>query len=261
MNIKIINPLAGDQYYSKIADLFFCCYEKELDYQTWEWAYKKNPIGDAIIVIAEDSNKIVGHYAMIPIPFGGKNFQKIGYLSMTTMVDPDYIKFGIFYELATIAYSKAQSESFVYGFPNRFSMPGFKRRLSWEITSDFKIITIGISEILSRNNLAELTVKNSLNLENSQFLNWRVSKPGFEYQIHEGLIFKKFEDTLDILSIQHFRQLEMFNEKQQINLLTNNLELISNAFTSVPYFFGYRNFGSRLRVESIVPNLLMSDVF
>ena len=125
------------EYQTQIAHLFEICFTDKIDPSLWEWAYLKNPAGEPIIAVALEDGDIIAHYAMIPMPFMRDNSTLQGYLSMTTMVHPNFRKYGLFVELANMAYSQASKNSFVYGFPNANSLPGFKKRLEWNVSSEY----------------------------------------------------------------------------------------------------------------------------
>ena len=249
------------EFKEDIGELFKVCFQADLDPMLWDWAYQKNPTGNPIIVVALDNNDLVGHYAMIPMPFILGKAQNIGYLSMTTMVHPNYRKYGLFLELATHAYSRALPGTFVYGFPNSNSAPGFKKRLNWDIFEEYQIATISSETLVKYLNSRSEHNPGPLNIFNREFLDWRLSKPGMKYQTSEGLVYKEFGSEFDLLATDESAISTLKDSKRKLNLLTKDRSLIKAASTIKPYLFGYRNFGSSVNLEELNPNLLMSDVF
>jgi hypothetical protein len=261
--IKIIQIENAElfEYGREILELFKVCFEKNLETSLWNWAYLGNPTGVPKISLALDSNKVVGHYAMIPLPFVEGKMKNIGYLSMTTMVHPNYRKFGLFTELAEATYSMADNHSFVFGFPNSNSAPGFKKRLAWEVKDEFKIVSIS-SRVLGKHLEDQLPFSGArLDLDHERFLKWRVSKPRCSYTQGIDTISKNSKDGIDVLSLQASPSEILEWPDVTVNYLTQNVELISSASLVKSYPFGYRNFSSEFELENIQPNLLMSDVF
>ena len=244
-----------------VVELFYVCFSENLDQSIWEWAYLKNPIGNPIIAVALDERKVVGHYAMIPMPFIQDGVHYVGYLSLTTMVHPNYRKFGLFLELASLAYSRAMPETFVYGFPNSNSAPGFKKRLEWEISDNYQIATVNFENLNKSVSSSSGRTQGQLDLSNNEFRKWRLSKPGANYYSNKNLIYKEYNEEIDILA-EDENGLEIFRgSSRSFNLLTKNPSIISTSSSIKEYKFGYRNFNSKINLELIHPNLLMSDVF
>ena len=109
---------------------------------TWYWQFRDNPAGKAFCCLAEDDGKIVGQYVVIPtrVNFYGKEVRFA--LSCDTMTHPDYRKQGMFVTLAKTLYRSLESKhniTTVWGFPNDISLPGFTRRLNWNVLSVFPL--------------------------------------------------------------------------------------------------------------------------
>ena len=261
IEILKLDELRLVQYRDKIFDLFRACFRSDLDQSLWEWAYLSHAFGKPIVFIAAEDNLIVGHYAIIPIPFIQNENEILGYLSMTTMVHPNYVKFGLFSKLAELSYSEIGNKSFVFGFPNKFSKPGFKKRLHWAVSEAYKIITIHAEFLLNPVNVTQNKATLRLNLNNSTFLDWRLSKPNTKYTNNNGVIIKGGIDSSDILNFDSNLQFDIFKKKDKLNILTNDLNLIQKSISSKSYFFGFRNLGTDFEIVDFSPNLLMSDIF
>jgi len=83
---------------------------------------------------AEDEDGFpAAYYGVFPIraTYNGKSI--IIAQSGDTMTDPDHRKKGLFTKLAieTYKYAGKNNISFIFGFPNKFSYPGFKKKLDW----------------------------------------------------------------------------------------------------------------------------------
>ena len=261
IEIKCLEVSEFGEARSGIAELFKICFGETLDRQLWEWAYLRNPTGRPIIVVALVNGNVIGHYAMIPIPFIQENLQYLGYLSMTTMVHPDYRKYGLFQELASIAYSHALPKTFVYGFPNPNSTPGFKKRLEWEISDKFHIATVNSKNLMNYLSRIPATSQGSLNFSDNKFIDWRLSKPGAKYYVQGKLIYKEYNDEIDLLTTDQVSAQVFMGSKKSFNLLSSDESLMNDAIATKKYQFGYRNFNSSINLSLLNPNLLMSDVF
>jgi hypothetical protein len=261
IEIKCLEVSEFGEVRSGIAELFKICFGETLDRQLWEWAYLKNPTGRPIIVVALVNGNVIGHYAMIPIPFIQENLQYLGYLSMTTMVHPDYRKYGLFQELASIAYANALPKTFVYGFPNSNSTPGFKKRLEWEISDKFHIATVSSQNLINYLSSIPVNSQGSLDISDNEFIEWRLSKPGTKYYAEGKLIYKDYDGEIDILTTDQVSASVFMGSKKSFNLLSSDESLMNAATALKKYQFGYRNFNSSINLSLLNPNLLMSDVF
>ena len=117
-------------------------YDRDGWMRWWRWMYKENPAGKGLIWLAEDKDKIVGQYAVIPVAMKSAAQVILGAQSIATMTHPDYRRQGMFEELARITYHEAAKAGIriIYGFPNQFSRPGFINKLDWFDISTMKIM-------------------------------------------------------------------------------------------------------------------------
>jgi hypothetical protein len=261
IEIKCLEVTEFGAMRNEIAKLFKVCFGETLDSSLWEWAYLKNPTGRPIIVVALVNGNLIGHYAMIPMPFLQDDLRYLGYLSMTTMVHPEFRRYGLFKELASIAYSNALPETFVYGFPNSNSTPGFKKRLEWEISDNFQIATVSSKDFINYLSSMPENARDTLDILDKKFIDWRLSKPGTRYCADRSLIYKEYNGEIDILTTDRDAISVFEGSKKNLNLLTSDESLINSATTLKKYQFGYRNFNSSMNLSRLNPNLLMSDVF
>lgn len=110
--------------------------------QTWRWQFRDNPAGEPVWALAEDHDRIVGQYAVIPTRFIVQGKASCFALSCDTMIDPDYRRQGLFTALARKVYQRIESEgrmAAVWGFPNEASLPGFTRHLDWRLLTVFPL--------------------------------------------------------------------------------------------------------------------------
>jgi len=121
---------SGDKY--KVLQLIRLAF-KWSDEKYWKWRYIDNPTGVGRIWIAEDDDRIVGHYAMIPGKIKVEEMTASTLLTTDIVTHSDYRRQGIFEALAKKAYSEIQKEGnyIQYVFPNELSYPKFIKKLGF----------------------------------------------------------------------------------------------------------------------------------
>ena len=248
------------KYKTQILELFEHSFGSKMDEKLWYWAYIDNPNGNPIVSLYFDGSKLVGHYAVIPINFihNQKNIDAV--LSMTTMVDLFYRKYGIFIEQANEVYDKANElgYKFVCGFPNKKSAPGFKKRLNWILEEDFYVANFSYNELQQIEKRSYLNAI-SFNTQDKANIEWRLSKPNQNYFKKNNNILKEFEGNFDIV-FNGFDFSNLDRDKKYNLLLDHSLDkhLDKKEFD---YIFGYRLFDTSLEGVEFKKDLLMSDVF
>lgn len=248
-----------------ILELFSTCFpEKKLEYNLWEWAYILNPYGGPCVSVAYDEKRIVGHYGTIPIDLVNMRGDKLSaHLSMTTMVDKKYTKHGLFKKLAELNYSNLESRgtNLVYGYPNKNSKPGFKKRLGWSV-SEMKL-----SYFNSRHDFLETKQYKSfyenepssytIDLLSPTTLDWRMSKPGVKYVYIDGAYYKPFANSYDLVYIQDRKKFESVSCDIGFNAICYADDCNSDC---VDYDFGFRGFRCPSNF-SLFSQLSCSDIF
>lgn len=251
------------KFKSEILDLFELTFGKKMLPSLWDWCYFNEISGEPIVALAEDKNRIVGHYAMIPMPFFINDQEVVGYLSMTTMVAPDYQGQGLFKSLADTVYREAPRNSFVYGFPNMNSKFGFESKLNWQVDNSSSLISIEIEKLLNfpspffDNHMSNV----KLRMNETKYLSWRLSKPETLYYSNNNLIYKVYGNTIDLIHWEDIRNLRFLSDFKVVNIITSNEILKDSALSVVPYFFGYRKFFDDSKKLTFTPFMIMSDVF
>jgi hypothetical protein len=248
-----------------IATLFGRCFSFGLKLDLWEWAYLDNPNGPPIVAVAVNScGLVVGHYAVIPVSFldSEQGCSRVFYLSMTTMVDREYQAQGLFQVLAQMVYKEAayRHTTIIYGFPNKNSLNGFKKRLSWHVDGS---VICSTSAAEAQSVLSSRSSRYYCALQGDQ-LTWRMNKPGGLYKLVSGCLFKYSAFGLDFIgSARKFSVLDALPPGQIINLLLHEDE--ADRFGILqrnPYPFGTRSLGLGLENNrEIGLCMAMSDVF
>lgn len=112
----------GDE--GRILGLFREVFHREMTPAFWRWRYLDDPFGRSVIRMAFDGDKLVGHFAAIPmrVTVRGKSYTDV--FPMTAMTHPDYAGRGIFTALMDQTYHICAENgvSLVYGFCNQNSV-------------------------------------------------------------------------------------------------------------------------------------------
>jgi len=248
------------KYTSQIFELYKNSFNNAIDEELWQWAFIDNPNGDPLVSLYFDREKLVGHYAVIPMSFLYQQQPLNGVLSMTTMVDVSYRKYGIFIEQASEIYKKAKElgYKFVCGFPNKKSAAGFKKRLNWILEKDLYVAKFNYDELQKIEKKAYLD-SISFNTQDKKNIEWRLNKPNKNYIKKNNNILKSFGDSFDL--VFNGVDFSMLDKGKEFNLLLDhelNQHLDKKQFD---YIFGYRFFDSSLDGTEFKKDLIISDVF
>lgn len=224
----------GDE--NEILDLFAICFGRRPSTEIWRWRYVENPSGPGIIHLMLERDRLVGHYAVVPMLLETGAHHVSAALSMTTMTHPSYRGRGIFPKLAEKVYESCRNLGIkaVYGFPNQNSYKGFTKKLGWNGFGNMfgweaEIDKIDYSYNLKDSEYNEIIIseEGTFNKEfdefwqkikpidkwmvskNSAYLNWRYfQKPSSEYKIlsfkHRGgcalgyMVLKEYRGNGDV---------------------------------------------------------------
>lgn len=252
-------------YWDEISSLFTESFGQTIDRETWEWAYISNPYGEPVVSLAISGERIVGHYAVIPLRLKNSTQEFNGYLSMTTMVASDFRRYGLFKSLAERVYNKLSENgqpAVVFGFPNDNSAPGFIKRLGWTIRENYSVVKLKPHQVKDAQAVLENTFKSNcykIDLDNSEARKWRLNKPNQSWSIVDGLGIKISEHGRDLMYIENFEYFETCIGDQDINLI---LPVGKDTEYEVlfQYRFGYRVFNCDHEPDFIV-EMCLSDVF
>lgn len=248
------------EYKDKIFELFFKCFNRNMDQELWQWAYIENPNENPIVSLYFDEDKLIGHYAFIPVSLIYKKKTLKAVLSMTTMIDYSYRKYGIFQSQAQDVNEKAIELGYklVYGFPNKQAAPGLKKRLGWILEEDLYVAKFTYDELQQIN---KNTYQNAISFNTQDRLNmeWRLNKPNQKYIRKNNNILKKFDNNFDIV-FNGFDFSNLENDKEYNLLIDYELDKHIDK-KQFDYIFGYKFFDTSLEDIEFKKDLLMSDVF
>lgn len=253
------------RFWEGISTLFLESFGKPLSRELWDWAYLDNPYGDPLVSIATCNNKVVGHYAVIPFDLRDSKASLSGFLSMTTMVSPDYRRLKLFQKLADRVYSRIEmrnNPAVVFGFPNDSSAPGFIKRLGWKILENYTVVKVKPGQVKIAKGILQKQLdsdgyKIDLSIEKAR--QWRLNKPGQKWDVTKGLGIKRSDFGNDLMylgDLEHFGNLVGDSD---INAILS-LESDKQFEIAFPYRFGFRAFNMEIEPEFIV-EMAMSDIF
>jgi len=263
--ITISNKQDLLKHQSEINSLFFECFGGRQLGDLWNWAYIENPNGEPIVTLCYEGNRLVGHYAIMPMPLCLGNEALKSYLVMTAMVSESHRKFGLFPKLG-IENSKVAFDlgvDFIMGFPNANSAPGFKKRLNWILPPVDYVANISKAQLLQKKTSLLSTSKNvfSLNLHDPKIRRWRMSRPGSNYIWDDGLLYKEFEGAIDVMYFDAAEDLEKLPEKKNINILIKSEDIQLRDFMVFKYQFGGVPINKHFDPSIINRQMCLSDVF
>lgn len=256
------------QYRTSIQKLFQEAFGKAISDDLWDWAYQKNPFGSPIVSMAFFKDRLVGHYAVIPMDLSKENKTIKGYLSMTTMVSTDFRGKQLFTTLANRVYdriSEKNEPTIVFGFPNDQSAPGFIKKLGWNVSENFHVVALQQTDLYQAQNLLAASMEDSykLNLESNNVAQWRCNKPQQTWSVQNGLAIKEHSDGYDLMYIDEpikLSRLQLDKNLHAIMPISKEQAKDLNWTISFPYRFGYRMFNSDFEPKISV-QMCMSDVF
>jgi len=114
----------------------------KLDPRFWKWEFVDGPDGKALLYLAENGDKLAGHFADIPRRFSVNGEVLLGTLSLDLMVHPDYRRKGIFAEMGRYAAQRVKEEKgfFMTAFPIRKETIGGLLKIGWEVVGELPVL-------------------------------------------------------------------------------------------------------------------------
>lgn len=248
-----------------IAELFRECFGDRMSLELWEWAYIQNPNGEPVAGLCYDQERLVGHYAFVPMPLVSGTSRLNSYLSMTTMVAASHRQHGLFVKLAAAAYERAAAlgVDFVMGFPNAASTPGFRKRLNWMLPDPDYVAAVSKAQLLAAaGELQRCTgALYGLDLADAALRAWRMERPGASYVWHDGLLYKAFNGGIDLMYFASADALQGLPEDGKINLLVPSTFAAFADNKVFDYQFGGIAIAGVFDPARIRRQMCLSDVF
>ncbi len=118
----------------------------KLDPRVWTWEFMENPDGKAFIYVAEEGDRIVGHFADIPRRFSVEGETVLGTLSLDLMVHPDLRRKGVFFELGKHAAGRVRQGNglFMTAYPIRQQTIKGLKKIGWEEIVELPVLVYPI---------------------------------------------------------------------------------------------------------------------
>lgn len=249
---------------SAIEALFFDCFGERDVSAVWTWAYLDNPNGEPIVSLCYDGDRLVGHYAIVPMPLSSGALKCSSYLSMTTMVAASHRRFGLFTQLAQLSYASASEQAVdcVFGFPNAQSTPGFRSRLQWTLPAADYVASLDKPHLLAfaKNGGMRKAGRLGLDLTDRRLREWRLARPGASYSFADGLAYKAHRGTLDLLWWDEPEALQALPEGTAVNLLVQAASGLE-AKRQFDYQFGGIGLRASFDASRFNREMAMSDLF
>ncbi len=184
------------------------------DLRNWFWKYKgANPAGKSLIWVAEEKNKIVATFSIIPMNYYLNKKTIRGSHSIAMIVHPKWQNKGLIKFVADELFSDAKKNNikFIYGYPNSNAYEIHKSIFGYREISQQKLFYKELKKInhLSENKFIEKKIyrfNNQIDLlwkqiksqqnvcvvRSKKFLNWRyVKRPDIEYFLFQYYYEKK----------------------------------------------------------------------
>ncbi|MGB0868776.1 MAG: GNAT family N-acetyltransferase [Flavobacteriales bacterium] len=148
-----------DDSYNDIQFLYLECFKmlRSHDFIKTKYYTKSFGLRNVGVLAKSDTAELAGFYGVFPIILNYENKDILVAQSGDTMTSPNHRKKGLFIKLAKETYELAESldVKLVFGFPNKFSFPGFKKKLNWSFygcmqTYVIEVFTLPICEIVSK---------------------------------------------------------------------------------------------------------------
>jgi len=137
---------------NSLIELLEIVYRKSFTIDWWNWKYNQNPMGESIILVAEDNGKIVGLRSFWKYDLMYRSNLLKAYQPVDTVVHEEYRGQGLFTKLTVAAINEAKQNNadLLFNFPNQNSLPGYLK-LGWYFLDHVRwwIKPIGIVSVLS----------------------------------------------------------------------------------------------------------------
>lgn len=203
--IELDSPSLLLRHQQNILQLFKSVFNRQLDKELWEWYYLQQPFEYPIVTIAYENDRIIGHYALIPVSLYNDNGDKIkASQSITTMIDSRFADLRLFETLANATYERAIKKGWelVFGFPNQNSRFYFQRVLKWHIHANDFIALTSVQNLKNSKEWIEYYQDRSRyhnEMSNPEYTCYRLKKPVGNIAVLDGNIVKSSSNGLDLL--------------------------------------------------------------
>lgn len=187
------------------------------------WLYNENPNGKAIVNNVYEDEKIIAHFALIPVSvlYKGKIYKSA--LSVFTAVDENNRGLYFFHKLASKSFELAKSNGirFIIGVSNQISSELFVKCFKFKLISPLEV-KIGLSKFNEKNDSSHIFEI----FKDKKTLHWRLNNPRFKYQI-----YKQKKLTKNIIFNNHYRLFKI----HMGSIPTKNLDFQNEIYLKTSY--------------------------
>jgi hypothetical protein len=194
------------------------------------WLYLENPLGTVVGFNAILDDRLVAHYATIPVRAMIHGIVTTGLLSVNTATHPLHVGKGLFIKLAKKTYDLASERGFTYvvGVANDNSIHGFINKLDFQSLGrlETRFITGPINYFEKINSIDFVPINDSRNLI------WRLSNPKSNY-----FILNKKQSTLIFGKSRNFQVVLYEGDKNLVPWIRSGLP-IRNKINPIKMWLG-----------------------
>ncbi len=223
--------------------------KKKFSPEFFDWLYNKNPNGKAIINNIYENNKLVAHFALVPIKVSYKNKIYKSALSVFTAVDKSRRGLYYFHKIATksLKIAKLKGIRFIIGVSNEASANIFINVLKFKLISPLDV-KISLSKFSEKKNSRH----NFEVFKDKKTFNWRLKNPRFKYEI-----FREKERFIIFNNNYKLFKINMGNFSFKDLYSKNNIKLKStNNLNSLNMWIGLNNKLKKNFMSINFPNIL-----
>lgn len=114
-----------------------------------QWQYVDNPLGSFIGYGAFFNNKMVSHFATLPVKYRIDGIERMGLLALNLVTDPEHRGKGLFVEIAKRTLSDARDEGYYFavGVANQNSSYGLINKLGFSFVAQLDIM-VGMGTVM-----------------------------------------------------------------------------------------------------------------
>jgi len=256
---KIQKGNLDTEEFVELSKLFKRVFKKNISIEFLNWYYCENPNGNAISNNILLNQKIIGHYALIPIKINLFNRIVKAGLSVFTAIDEEYRGLYLFNKITNATYQNAKDIGieFVIGVSNNLSTKLFLRYFKFKLISQLDV-KIGVGNLKKIKQVTDFKL-----FWNNESIKWRLRNPNFKYKIKiHNKNFSIYNDFYKFFSIhmgnffiKEFPDLEYkYFTKKNFNLLNLWVGLGSFDWKNALYY----NLPEKLKPAPL--NLIMKNL-
>jgi len=135
-----------DNSYTSIQELYLRSFQLKSSIEAIKRKYDTTSFGEKNIgfLAVDTEGDLAAYYGVFPITMVIDGTDYLVAQSGDTMTAPEHRKKGLFTILAKLTYDLSEKKglSFIFGFPNENSFPGFIKHLDWKFYGNMKSFTI-----------------------------------------------------------------------------------------------------------------------